>query len=795
MRASPATLLASTLAGLGACERAPVPAPPDAAGASAAPAVQRRAPVPFAARPGDSLLDRLPLAVVATGRTNLPPAIARRFESAPRMRSRTVEPAEWIEAGPVPPRINELLAPDHRVRFWKVKPAVHVATAERRVIVHLAGVPVERPAEELLPGWRPPQGAADRGSEQPAAAPAIAIPALWWDERIESLFALSEQALAGASIEYRGDPSAELPGIERLRAGGEPVAPAALAQRVEIGEESRAAVALPAPGTLAFALAAVESDELHFAVAVVDQAFRADGEFLEPALGGSDGVTFRVEVEADGRRETVWSLDLGRERVGREWIEARADLVRFRGRPVVLRLVSAPGPDGDDAFDYAVWAGLRLRGGATRAPRMPHVVLIDVDTLRADRLGCYGSPRATSPGIDAWAAREAVVYRDVLATAPWTLPSTASMMTGLYVHQHGVDQFPRALHPATPTLATLLAAAGYECFAITEGGYVRAAFGFGSGFDVYRSARYKSADWEPALEWVRQRGSERPFFLFLHTYLVHAPYPSDPRFESECEPPYDGVLAGKAVGYDNVIEPFNRRALELSDGDRAYANRLYDALVARADRVVSGFLSGLEPLLGGEDVLVVITSDHGEELFEHGQMGHGQSLYDELLRVPMIVSYPRSLADRPAGVVDATPASSVDLLPTVLDAAGLPPPGHLPGRSLLRPADEPAPRLSFQNVLIESIAHAGYKLIRRAHPEPGAPRGATELYELAHDPGERSDLARSRRDLVERFETLLDRVKTLLAPAVAGGAPDTSISADAKEQLRALGYLLGGDGG
>jgi arylsulfatase A-like enzyme len=617
----------------------------------------------------------------------------------------------------------------------------------------------------------------------------VSVPCLWWDARAGSLYALSEKALANVRVEYEGDPLAHLPRAERMRGGDKPIEPRSLVEHVELGKVDRLSIHLPAPATIEFPIDAFDADQLALAVGVIDEGFRRTDDCIEPARGLSDGVTFAVEVECEGKTARVWSHDVARAYVGRSFDEARIDLARFRGKSLKLRLRSLPGSAGDASFDYAVWSGLRLYGRPSVRPSRPHVVLIDVDTLRSDRLGCYDYPRKTSPQIDAW-AKDAVVYRDVLSCAPWTLPSTTSILTGLYVHQHGVDQFPKIVSPETPTLAMLLSASGYETYGIAEGGYVRGAFGFNQGFDFYDCSKHKRHDWKQAVNWLRARKSERPFFLFLHTYLVHAPYQFDDRFEHECEPPYTGWLAGKEVGYDNVIEPFNRKSLELSDADRAYVNRLYDALVADADEMVGYVLTELDKTVGLDDVVVAITSDHGEEFFEHGQMGHGQSLHDELLRVPLIIRYPRSRADRPTGQ-DQSPVSSVDIVPTLLDAAGLEIPKYLPGRSLLRADQDPSPRLAAGDYIRESIEQNGFKMICEvppAHPDEPVP---VALYAIEADRTESTNLLEQQAETAQKIRDYFLGQKQRFPPIVSGPGGEAAPGGAALEELRKLGYLTG----
>ena len=514
---------------------------------------------------------------------------------------------------------------------------------------------------------------------------------------------------------------------------------------------------------------------------MVDEAFSAADGVITQARGRSDGVTFAIEVGA----ERIWSEHV---EPGSPWREFEVDLSRWKGLPLDLALVSDPGPDGKQAFDYALWSGLRVRGASERRDPRPHVVLVDIDTLRADRLGCYGADRNTSPRLDAWAAEHATLFTDATATASWTLPSTASMLTGLAVHQHRVDRASRILTAKTPPLALLLAAAGYETLGLADGGYVRSSFGFDLGFDVYASSSDEEADWDRALDWIGSR-SERPMFLFLQTYMVHAPYAHDERFENR-DAPYDGWLAGKEVSYDEVIEPFREGELELGAADRDYIRRMYDALVARMDERLGPFLDTLDERLAGEPYLLVITSDHGEAFFEHGLVVHGQGLYRELLQVPMIVRFPEGRTGR-----DDEPVSILDIVPTVLDYAGLPVPDFMPGRSLRDLAPTSVPRVSQHSPDAHAVHFGDFKLITGVTHRDQAEDETVLLFHRDGDPDEGENLADAEPDTVARMTGMRDEFVRTYLPVEGGGEGGEGLDAATMAELEALGYLTGdGDG-
>ncbi|HTE05443.1 MAG TPA: sulfatase, partial [Planctomycetota bacterium] len=319
------------------------------------------------------------------------------------------------------------------------------------------------------------------------------------------------------------------------------------------------------------------------------------------------------------------------------------------------------------------------------APPEPLVVLISIDTTRPDRLGPYGGLPGTSPNIDAL-AKDSVVFDQVLATSPWTLPSHMTMLTGLDPVAHGVRRNGDVLSGRVTTLPEALKKAGYRTGAFTGGGFVGAQFGFGAGFEVYRETN--EPDGGPsgfarilpeALEWVNRARHEKSF-VFLHTFDVHAPYDScdpDTLQEFRTRPVTDGpndyllyklsflyqLNRMKVTNYTRFGELFND----------------YDAGVHMADDGVGRLIADLKESGRYDDALIIVTSDHGESFADHGlHIGHGIGLTDDELHVPLIIHFPKhEFAGRRIGtLVDLT-----DLAPTVLDVLHLPAPPEMKGES------------------------------------------------------------------------------------------------------------------
>jgi len=305
-------------------------------------------------------------------------------------------------------------------------------------------------------------------------------------------------------------------------------------------------------------------------------------------------------------------------------------------------------------------------------------VLISLDTLRADHLSAYGYERETSPFLSELAERAALFER-VVAPYPATLVSHMSLFTGLYPQQHAVYPPNGVLSPEVPTLPEVLRAAGFRTAGFTEGGFVAGGFGFSRGFERFADPPYEADDdieatFERGLEFLREVGPDERFFLFLHSYSVHDPYaPPEPWRERFA--PADPGSATLSLGEN--LRDANRGRLELPPGAVGDFRRLYDGSVAYVDGVLRSFFVALEAAGLADETTLLVTSDHGEELREHGRLGHTQ-LYPESLFVPLLVVHP---LQREAVRVDRL-VRLVDVAPTVYDLARVEPPPGLAGESL-----------------------------------------------------------------------------------------------------------------
>jgi arylsulfatase A-like enzyme len=414
----------------------------------------------------------------------------------------------------------------------------------------------------------------------------------------------------------------------------------------------------------------------------------------------------------------------------------------------------------------------------------PHIVFILVDTLRADHLGAYGYERNTSPSIDALAA-EGLLFENAYSTAPWTNPAIVTLFTGMHPQSvHPAAPHHRAIRQALPaeltTLAEALRRGGYSTAALIDHPGINARLGYDQGFDVFtRLFKSEAADswtltdsrrvFEAMDEQLRAMNPQQPSFVYLHLVYPHRPY--------EAPAPYH-TLFGPSP--DRVTRTQREGAINIYDGEIRYTDDLIGRIVER-----------MRALALLEHSIVVVTSDHGEAFWEHGMSQHGNSFYDELIRVPLIIRAPRDhplQRGRSDGLV-----STVDLYPTVLQLARLPVADGIEGRSLFEPTGAVSrPRTivfseSPHKGDIEAAASVGTgrKYIRTR-------RWKHELYDLRRDPAERENRIfstelfddpfwRLRRRLAEHREHTGQQRRAIESRAVE---PDR----ETQDRLRALGY-------
>lgn len=414
--------------------------------------------------------------------------------------------------------------------------------------------------------------------------------------------------------------------------------------------------------------------------------------------------------------------------------------------------------------------------------RRPDVVVIVLDTLRADHVSAYGYARRTTPRIDALAA-EGVLYRRAIAPGTWTVPSHAGLFTGRPPVEHGAYRVPDAPHAVSSlnagveTLAERLGAAGYDTAAfVGNETYLDPSFGMARGFELYRTDDTRPGERlaNRVTRWIRRR-ARRPAFLFVNFLDVHEPY--------RAHPPYDTRFPGKLPEDPGDVTARFAATGELpAPAVLTHCISQYDGDVAYVDAQLARILDELAKHGRYDNALIVVTSDHGDLFGEHGRLGHGGIPWDALVHVPLVIRYPRG-AHR--GVEDRV-VSLVDVAPTVLAVLGLPPLAGAPGRPLWAPsrpvvAEEMNPDGTIERALYDD---AGTRVVLE-HAAKGGRRLA--LYDLAADPGQEQPVEPGDAEPDRHLVAALDAYERGAAAVVRG--PVVVPNGKQLDRLRALGYV------
>lgn len=470
--------------------------------------------------------------------------------------------------------------------------------------------------------------------------------------------------------------------------------------------------------------------------------------------------------------------------------------------------LAAGSPRALEALEFVKWrrSGDPLPESLQPKQANPNVLLVSIDTLRADHLGCYGYVRDTSPNLDALAER-GVVFENAFSTSPWTLPGHMSIFTSLYPSFHKLESTSRRLDPSVPTLTESVKALGYRTSAFVMTVLLAKHWGFGKGFDFfYRHQEVVRAEKQTstAIDWLdwhlfnqRHRQEPEAFFLFVHYYDPHETYSPPEPFLSMYTEGYDGPLSPD----DQVTAMFAERAFP-TPGDYEYVVGLYDGEIRYTDQEVGRLLQRLETLELLDEMVVIVTSDHGEEFKEHGSMGHQSTVQVEQLRVPLIFAGPGF----PAGARIRSQVSLVDVYPSLAGLLGADLPEHAQGTDLRTLLAEPgkaagaSPRGKERyaelgpvgetwspNLHKKSVRTDEYCLIEDFD------RGSRSLYDHRTDPLEKVDLYPTRRNrprvkALERKLRSFVRAGSRFAPEAAN-QPAVELDENTQQQLRALGYM------
>ncbi|MCH7702821.1 MAG: sulfatase [Planctomycetes bacterium] len=445
-------------------------------------------------------------------------------------------------------------------------------------------------------------------------------------------------------------------------------------------------------------------------------------------------------------------------------------------------------PTGACSRDQA--AGTVTNGTARR----PNFLLYVTDTLRADSLGCYGNPTVETPTLDALAAK-GVLFERAMAPSSWTRASMASILTGLYPTAHHTAER-LAQMPDVPRLTELLRRNGYRTASFTTNPNTAAFWGFRPSFDFFeqfgewedktrvasKELKVPSDELHAAIaQWLDSHADDKPFFVVALAIDPHAPYDPAAEFDRYGDPGYRGPIRPG-------IGPRGMNREDLRPADKARLRSLYDAEVAYNDHTLGQLLEHLQSSGRADNTIVVCTSDHGEEFWEHGTRGHGKALYVESVHVPLIW-YDPTRAD--GGVRVARPVSTVDIIPTMLAEAGLSVPDWAQGRPLFD--DLPEPRAVYSELSLDG--HTIWAVyLHPWHLIWNEELGQEALFNMDDDPAQRHNVVTAHPKERTRLRDLLDdhlHASRKLGDDISSGRvlrSQDEIPQSMSRQLRGLGY-------
>jgi arylsulfatase A-like enzyme len=559
----------------------------------------------------------------------------------------------------------------------------------------------------------------------------------------------------------------------------------------------RTALVTHPPARVRFATTAPPGAVLRFSVGV-----EREGKMDRSARG------IRFAAHVNGREVFAQIVNPAATRHDRRWFDVRVDLGQDAARKVDVVLSTAAIGAGARLAGTPGWSHVRVvreipqtRQPAT--PVKPNVLLLLVDTLRADALGCYGASPSPSPTVDRLAAG-GLLFDQVVAQSPWTLPSVASIFTGMHARSHGVAGLaddedlpepdtdgsdPSYLPDALRTLADTAQAAGITTVGVSGNPLVGRSTNLAKGFESFvelgwsggRSVWPRAAEINRVfLDWLSHNRKYR-FLAYLHYMDVHAPYQPPKAYRPIPPPGTRKAVARGEVGRVAEMLDSPGSASPLGDADLRHLRALYDGQIRYWDDQLAALMAGLESAGVGHNTIVIVTSDHGEAFLEHGRLKHGVHLYDELLRVPLVIGGAIGRRGRMS-----TQAQGIDLFPTVAALLELQAPSGLRGQDVLSGSGAPwvvsETRWGLDahgaGTELVSIRTPSWKLIHQQT------RNRFELYNMIEDPTEQHDrFGHADEGTVLARQLTEWKAKAPPPPLAAGRDPEF------REKLRALGYI------
>lgn len=524
---------------------------------------------------------------------------------------------------------------------------------------------------------------------------------------------------------------------------------------------------------------------LQFGYGIVNEAWKnVEGEVTFT-------LTIRDSKETTEQEVFRASLNPGMNDGDKKWFFHEVDLRDYTKRSVTFTFRTLSTNSGTNTC-YSAWINPVLIEKENLHPKL-NVILISMDTLRSDHLGSYGYERATSPHLDAL-SRQGVLFKQVIAQAPYTVSSHTSMLTSLYPSFHKVNLLREStMNPRIETLAEHFYNNGYRTWAIVGGGQMSSDYGLSEGFESYIEFTSPHRDvWRKIQEIIGfiEKEKNNNFFIFFHSYKPHAPYNPIAPYDTMFSPNYSGPISGSI----EQIEAINSGELKVTPRDIQHLIALYDGDIREMDDQIQELFDYLKKAGLDKRTLVVFTSDHGEEFGEHGKVGvHSHTVYDELLHVPLIFRLTDIL---PAGAVFENQVQSVDIFPTILDLAGIDfTQTSIHGQSLLPLIKNELKAEYNRRAFSERLAGDGNHLRAMRSPQfkyimqENKKKNIVDhfYYDLTKDPQEQNSLQMTPEKLREMFNQISFLIEE-------GKRVDTfergkKIDKDTLETLKALGYI------
>jgi arylsulfatase A-like enzyme len=557
-----------------------------------------------------------------------------------------------------------------------------------------------------------------------------------------------------------------------------------LLNRLRLGGDTRTILESRANNRFSYQLSIAEPAELHFSLGLPEEKAQKIEQIEYQILAASDDdeekLLFSQLYHSDN--DELW----------KSWNEFTLDLSPYAGSNLSLyfktRLVAKKG----HANDTICWGNPFIIKPQDKGKEKLNVIIYLVDTLRADHLGCYGNPEIQTPHIDRFAS-QGVLFEKAYSQASWTKPSTATLLTSTYPSYHGAITRYDLLTNKLITLAEVLKNNGYLTAAFSNQPNISADFGFSKGFDSFMevyyeikiSPLYAKHMNKLILPWL-EKNTDKPFFLYIHTIDPHDPYNPPPPFDTMYDKNYQGSIHGSSRTLCDIDEG----KIKVTPRDIQHLKALYDGEITLNDEAFGELIEKLKELKLYNRTLVLFTSDHGEEFYEHHGVKHGDTLYEEQVHIPIIIRDPFHF---PSEHRIGSMVGTIDIMPTILRSLNISVPAQCEGKSLIPLIKDEknffVANLFFEEdldgIVIQAIRRKQWKLI--FYPKTDK----LELFNLEKDANEEHNVASEYPELSSSLyeemkhwhQKQIEQRTGLLRPKVQ------KLSEETIKQLRALGYL------